>query len=201
MKIPGCLIIILILALLLNRKLRKPSHSEEDFWENERKANSARKKSLDNLHYITIPTDSLPFFYDFDKKLDEIQNHVTELAGKKIVNLTGITNTRLKLDYGASNLDTLSGYDDNFTDLARTVYSWGLRLSELGQDAAAIAVLEFGVACGIDIYNHYMLLGQLYVKHGQSSKLPELITSAESLPSLTRDRTVRDLKALADSSV
>ncbi len=200
--IPGCLILVLIFIIWLRYELKKSSHNEDAFWETEAKANKTRKKPLDSLYYITIPTDSLPFFYDFDKKLDKIQEKILELSSKKIVNLSGITNTQLKLEYGAANLDTLTEYDENFTELTRTLYEWATCLRDLDKLDAAITVLEYGITnCHIDTYNHYMLLGKLYVANGQHNKLPELINSADSLDCLMHDSIIRDLTMLSDYTV
>lgn len=200
--IPGCLVLIIIFIIWLRYELKKDrSATIDEFFKKEEQANATRKKSLDSLHYIIIPTDSLPFFYNFDKKLEEIQNRIKELSSKKIVNLSGITNTQLKLDYGAANLETLSEYDENFTVFTRTVYEWGSYLHEIGKDDAAITVLEYGVSCKVDTYNHYMLLGKLYVANGQHNKLPELIDSAKSLNCMLRDNIVRDLTMLEDYTV
>jgi len=197
MKLPGGLVLLAIFLAWLHYKLKKSSkNTDAAFWEREAEANSTRKKSLDDLHYITIPENSLPFFYNFDKKLDEIQEHVKELSEKPIVNLTGISNTDLKLSYGAANLETLSEYDENFTDLARTLYAWAERFHELGLNDDAIAVLEFGVDCKTDIYNHYMLLGKLYVESDQKHKIPDLINIAKKLNSLNSDKIVADLELL-----
>ena len=119
-----------------------------------------------------------------------------ELAEKPIVNLTGISNTDLKLTYGAANLESLSSYDENFTDLARTLLAWAERFHELGLNDDAIAVLEFGVDCKTDIYNHYMLLGKLYVESDQKHKIPDLINIAKKLNSLNSDKIVADLELL-----
>lgn len=199
--IPGCLVLVLIFIIWLRYELKKSTSNDDAFWETEAKANTIRKKSLNSLYYITIPTDSLPFFYDFDKKLDEIQSRIMELASKKIVNLSGITNTQLKLEYGAANLEVLSEYDENFTELTRTLYEWAVCLRDLNKNDAAIKVLEYGITCNIDTYNHYMLLGKLYVANGQHNKLPELINSADSLNCLMRDSIIRDLTMLSDYTV
>jgi len=197
MKLPGGLVLLAIFLVWLHYKLRKSSKNNDSvFWEKEALANSTRKKSLDDLHYITISENSLPFFYNFDKKLDEIQEHVKELAQKPIVNLTGISNTDLKLSYGAANLEVLSQYDENFTALAHTLLAWAERFHELGLNDDAITVLEFGADCKTDIYNHYMLLGKLYVESGQKHKITDLINAANELNSLNRDRIIEDLEKL-----
>jgi len=67
--IPGCLILVLIFIIWLRYELKKSTHNEDAFWETEAKANKTRKKPLDSLYYITIPTDSLPFFMILIKNL------------------------------------------------------------------------------------------------------------------------------------
>ena len=80
--------------------------------ERERKANSVRKKSLNELEYVSIPYESLPFMEDTDETpLDEVlrsdQEAIRSFEDKKMVNFTGISNTDLKETYGVANLTVL----------------------------------------------------------------------------------------------
>ncbi|MBQ9765046.1 MAG: hypothetical protein IJW18_02470 [Lachnospiraceae bacterium] len=120
-----------------------------------------------------------------------------ELSEKPIVNLTGLSNTDLKLKYGAGNLDILSEYDENYIELVRTVFEWANRFHELGIDDDCISVLEFGIDhCQTDIYNHYMLLANLYVESEQQHKIPDLINSASMINSMNRDIIINALNSL-----
>ena len=113
-----------------NRRIRK---SRDEFWAKEIRANSVRRKPLDNVDFLAVPYDELPF--DLEKDDDVIKECTGELLDLKeepIANFTGITNTDLKLEYGAPNITTLSKADTNYTLLVRNLQKWAERLHELG---------------------------------------------------------------------
>ena len=105
---------------------------------------------------------------------------------KRILNLTGVSNTDLKLQYGAANLPELMQYDQNFTLLARTLNTWGQRLQELSYTQEAVCVLAFAVSVKSDIRATWQLLAQLYAESGDFSKIQEMKTAAAELNSLTK---------------
>ena len=105
--------------------------SSEAFWEKERQANITRKKDISNLDFITVPVNQLPFPETGREDISDIQKHILALASGKIVNFTGISNTELKLRYGAPNLDILSEYDKNYLELVRSLYRYGKYLYDL----------------------------------------------------------------------
>jgi hypothetical protein len=184
-----------------SRMSRKERNLQDTFWERENRANSTRKKSLDGLPYITIPLQELPVSSNSgnaasDSELASIEKELLELSQKKIVNFTGITNTELKLQYGAPNLDVLTQYDENFTCLCRLLFSWGKKLDALSRQTEAIQVLEYGVRIGTDIRGHYLLLADLYKKTQAPQKIQSLIDRAEALDSLNKNGIIRGLIAL-----
>lgn len=197
MRFPSTLACILVFVLWLSYELKKSSghaKGKKSFLELDAEANSVRKKPLDSLHYITIPTESLPFFSGIDEKLTSYQETVQMLSKKPIVNLSGITNIDLKMEYGAANLPILSQYDQNFTLLARTLLQWGTRLHELGYDHEAVQVLSFGIDCQTDARGNYILLAQLYQAQGNQSAIEHLISVAETLRTSQKDGICRELK-------
>ncbi len=200
MRFPALFAIFVTFLFWLSYELRKAKKHDTDssasFWQREAQADNVRRQSLDNLDYITIPLDSLPFFYGIDEKLDEVQKNVTELAPCTIVNLSGYTNTELKLMYGPANLPALTEYDQNFTRLVRALYQWGNRLSEIGHDTDAVQVLEYAVSIKSDVTAGYLLLGKLYQKQGMLQKIDALITDASSLNTLLKDNLIQQLKTL-----
>jgi hypothetical protein len=103
MKFPFLATFILFIVLFnirIRLVSRKEEQKEEKFWDRELRSNSVRKKSLDTLEYVHLPYDLLPFgTAGDDENLKEIENELTALKDLKIVNLTGITNTDLKLEY------------------------------------------------------------------------------------------------------
>ena len=61
LKILASLIILIaVVAHATKRQQRIAENSEKEFWARERKANSVRKKPLDDLDYVKIPLDKLP---------------------------------------------------------------------------------------------------------------------------------------------
>lgn len=178
---------------------KKTKSMDEPFWERERLANQTRKQPLDSLSYIIIPLDFLPFIKDTEnEKLQECQQSITTLSSQKIVNLTGISNTDLKLTYGVANITVLSEYDQNYTLLIRTLHAWGRELYDSGLKAEAQTVLEYAVSCKSDIKGTYSLLADIYTETNMYDKIDSLIESAESLDSLTRNVI---LSCLRDKSV
>ena len=179
-----------------NRKHKKMvEKSENDFWETEKKANSTRKKSLDHLIYITIPFEKLPM--DTLKENPEITEYhrlLTELSTQKIVNLTGFTNTDLKLAYGTANINCLSDYDQNYTLLVRTLQSWAELLYVSGYIAQAQTILEFSISTDTDVSHSYYLLADIYDVNGETEKKLELINIAEKLNSSMHKVIVRTLQ-------
>ena len=155
---------------------------------------STRKKSMADLTLITIPLEELPITPTEDEKLQEYQNFITFLSKKDIINLTGISNTDLKLAYGVPNFPYLSECDQNFTELARTLNQWGSRLLELNRQADARKVLEFAVSCKSDVSATYRMLSSLYVQSKERGKILDLIKTAETLDTLLKNNILADLE-------
>ncbi|MCR4806474.1 MAG: hypothetical protein K5857_02250 [Lachnospiraceae bacterium] len=170
--------------------------------EEERVANSVRKKSLDELEYITIPFESLPFFEEGDDGRDEVlkndEESILSLKDKKIVNFTGISNTDLKLTYGAPNLPILSEYDLNYTNMVKSLDSWGNHLLERGYKDKARKVFEFAVECRTDLKSSYIPLADLYVEGFEFDKLDRLTEAAGSINSIMKGPILRALKDKGD---
>lgn len=198
-QIPSLLLIIILIFWFNVARIRiskKAARKKEGFWEKEQEANRTRKQSLDTLDYIYLPLKELPFMETDDDTLNEIQDEIRRISEKKIVNLTGFSNTDLKLKYGAPNLDTLTQYDENFTTLARLLYRWGTRLHELCFDKEAVFILELGISYATDIRAHYVLLANLYIREGRKSDIQNLISRAAELNSLNKNPIIRSLQEL-----
>lgn len=175
------------LTCQLSKSAKLNQKAEKDFWQRERNANSVRRKSLDNLNYINIPLDKLPVTVLSDnEQIKSCIDQIIALQEVKIVNLTGFTNTDLKLEYGTANITQLSEYDQNYTLLARTLYKWGSLLYEAGYLSEAVLPLEFAISTGTDISGNYKLLATIYKDKGQVSKIEDLIAAAENLNSIMK---------------
>lgn len=197
MKYPIFLCFAVLALFTLISSKRKKNTANEEFWERERKANSVRKKPLDTLNYITIPIEQLPIQKNTtDEVLLEYQERIIALSEQKIVNLTGISNTDLKLQYGAPNITTLMSFDQNFILLAGTLYKWAAHLYELGLKNEAAIVLEFGISCKTDVKGNYVLLAQIYQENGYPEKIDHLIEVARTLNSLMKNPIITHLEEI-----
>lgn len=183
------------IAFSIHRQKNNVADMEDEFWDREYKANSTRRKPLDDLDYIKIPLDSLPIDkYNDDSKINEYSSTIVELSKSPIVNLTGISNTDLKLKYGAPNIDILSTYDGRYTTLASTLQKWALALYEKEDFEAAKSVLEFAVSTRTDVSASYRLLATIYKKNGDDTSIEKLIPIASSINSPLKDSIIEYLK-------
>ena len=188
------MIFVIWYAYERNKITRIAEKKSELFWETERKANATRKKPLNDLVKITIPLDTLLVMPAKDEKLAELQEYITTLSQKDIINLTGISNTDLKLTYGAPNFSYLSACDQNFTELARTLNQMAKRLLELEMEPEAQKVLEFAVECKTDVSTTYEMLSGIYAKKKQGEKILQLIDVVETLNTLLKPKILADLE-------
>lgn len=199
MKIPlfASLILFCIwLSFSIVRSRRKGERAERDFWEKEALADRARRQPLDQLAYIEIPYDTLPFALMPDDPalaaaVADCHRILNGFRDKKAVNLTGISNTDLKLTYGAPNITILTEYDENYTLLVRTMQKWADLLLKAGFEQEAVAVMEFCIDTRTDISATYRTLARIYRERGDQDKLRHLHETADGLLSIMRQPILR----------
>ncbi len=188
------LILIVVIGFAVRRGKDQYARDEADFWEKERRANSTRRKSLDGLKLISVPLDRLPTdVCTDDPRIAEYVEIVTGLAETRIANLTGISNTDLKLQYGAPNITELSKYDQRYTALASTLQRWADALLEKGERDAAQVILEYAVEIGTDVSGTYRALAKLYDEAGDKDSIRALIPKAEALNTPMKDSILHAL--------
>lgn len=190
---------LIIFSLVINhaikRNKKKSASTEQNFWTRERQANSVRRKSLDNLNYIHIPLEQLPTdILPENDSAAECLRLIRELSSQKIVNLTGYTNTDLKLEYGTANLTFLSEYDQNYTLLVRTLQQWADILLDAGYVREAEALMEFALSTNTDISKTYYKLAEIYSARGENFQIEQLIEKARCLRSANKNTIVRTLQ-------
>lgn len=198
MKLPflaSFLVFIIIVAIFNKKNTNTRRKINEEYWQRERDSNFIRKKSLDNLEYISIPFSSFPMnIAAEDDIIASCHRDLESLREEKIVNFTGYTNTDLKMEYGTANITILTQYDQNYTLFVRTLQEWGKRLYELGYSDEALTVLEYAVSTRTDISATYYLAASIYKEKGQTDKIKHLLFVADTLQSAMRGPIVRTLK-------
>lgn len=188
------IIVVVLISIGKRRQKKVSAEQEESFWERERRANSVRRKSLDDLNYITIPLETFPtHILQQDRVVMECIEILESLTSQKIVNFTGYSNTDLKLEYGTANISLLSEYDQNFTVLVRTLQKWADVLLEAGHIKEACILMEYAVNIGTDISRTYDKLAQYYSSQGDSDSIERLKHMAGKLHSSNKDIILRHL--------
>lgn len=192
--LPYFIILLAIFQFFLRKNSKKHEELNKDFWKREREANTVRRKDISGLSYITIP-DSLPMS-DCNDTVIKALNKFYAFKGTKMLNLTGKSNTDLKTAYGAANLDALSEYDDNCTQMLKSIIPLATELNKAGLTDEAAAYLEFGISCHTDITQNYVMLGEYYASKGNKDKIQHLVNVAESLDSLTKKTIISRLDSI-----
>lgn len=188
------ILFLLTLTYFRNKAVHEEKENRDKFWDRENQANQTRRQDISGLPYIEIPLDSLPLGIcttDYCKKLEE---QLTDLSGRKVLNLSSFSNTDLKLTYGAANLPFLTECDQNFTQLSNLLYSYGKALEDNGFCKEAICILEYGVSIKCDMSRLFLLLASLYKKENEPEKIKSLIEKASDLSPLLRDSTIKQLE-------
>ncbi|MEG1847901.1 MAG: hypothetical protein RRX92_03980 [Lachnospiraceae bacterium] len=198
MKFPlfaSFIVFIIWLTYELHKHSRIDESYDQAFWDREALANATRKKSLDALSYITIPLEQLPMeLCTEEEEIQDIHKTLLRLSKATIVNLTGFTNTELKLQYGAPNINRLTEYDQNYTLLVRTLQKWASYLYQKNYLVEAKAILEFAVSTKTDVSSSYKLLADIYLAEGSFEKISDLISIASTLNSAMKNTIVHTLQ-------
>jgi len=193
-------LVSLIICIYMKLTVKGVGSGISDFLDKESRANNVRKQPLDSLSYINFTDSSVKLPKEApNTRIESLCETLQSLYFQKIVNLSGISNTDLKLTYGAANLPLLSEYDQNFTTLSRTLYDLAIELISEGMKDEAKSILEYGVSIGTDISGHYLTLANLYVEANDFDKINHLIAAAENMHSLTKSSTITKLQEILDT--
>ncbi len=197
--LPYFIIILLVIQLYLKKNTNSVKEKLGKFMEKESESNSVRKKDISSLEYINIP-DTLPYLdtpceslSDSNPEIAKYINKINSLKDSKILNLTGISNTDLKMQYGPANLATLSEYDDNYTELVRTIAELTHKLIEINEPDNARPWLEYSISVNTDIKSCYTDLADIYISAGHPEKVRDLIGAARHLNSINKSVIIDNL--------
>lgn len=190
----------ILFSIILKNRQHDDVNGVQAFWERESKANMTPARDISNLNYITLLPDALPFLSNPTQTIAECQKTILALSNCKILDLGGISNTDLKLQYGAANLSRLAQYDENFSSLQRTLAKWGRALKNEGYTLEAAAVLEYALELGCDVRNIYTDLKDLYegLEPGRLEALKQRVATSNT-PS--RDRILSRLEDYNSASI
>lgn len=170
-----------ILAIRRKKQSDRQFEVNEAFLERERAANATRKKDISQLDYLPFSFDRMPPADSQDEEIATYETKMRELSSKKIINLSRLSNTDLKLMYGPANLSELMEYDDNYHLLCILFIGYAKRKSDIGEYGDAIQALEYAMELKIDTSQIYVLLAELYQKQGSPEKIRSIETALSSM--------------------
>lgn len=203
MRLPMLTVMLLIFIIWLQYEIRSSSRSSkkksELFWKRENESNSSRRKDISELEYITLQTERLPLADHEDATVNSYRDTILKLSDKKAINLTGISNTDLKLKYGASNINLLSEYDNNYILIVSILQKWAERLYRTGSLEDSLTVLEYAVSLPTDVTKSYKLLAEIYRSRGSSDKIDALIQLIAKTKITNKDKLINELIMIKQS--
>lgn len=188
------IIVTIYIAIRRSSAMRSEQKLWDDFREREQKANWTRKQDISSLAYVKLPLDALPLGKFDDEVLANYESALRDLSTQPICNLNGVTNTDLKLRYGAANLNTLSQCDTNYSTLVSLLANYGEKLFELSHPEEAKQVLEYSLSLGSDVGKAYELLTAIYKYEGHPEKIDVLFESAKKITSIRKNSILRKLE-------
>ena len=195
--------LVIIFVLWLNYEIRKNDKysrkAMDEFWNREYQANHTRKTDISDMDYITIPFDRLPLDNNPDPSVNSYRDTILSHSNKKILNLSGFSNTELKLKYGVSNIKKLSEYDNNYILLTTTLHKWGERLYLTSYHKEALSVLETALECQTDVHKTYELLGKIYMEQGLLNKFNQLMDKISSTDIRDKEKLLIKLQDILNS--
>ncbi len=205
MGIPVASILILIFVLWLHYEVRKGRKSTKaainHFWQREQDSNLTRRKDISQLEYLSFTLDDLPMEDHEDDTINSYRDTIKTLADYKMINLSGKTNTELKFEYGITNFNLLSEYDNNYTAFVSILQKWASRLLDLGYASKAQAVLEFSIfSCHTDVTKAYRMLANIYIKQNSFEKIGALIEIIHKNKIKDKELLINELRSIPQQS-
>lgn len=193
--------IVIIFQTFLRRSDRITKRAKEEFLEREREASFSRVKEIEQERFISIDINKFPIMNAQDIETDEekyaytLQNAVIEKSSKKMAHFDE-ENLELKKMYGASNLETIIQYEENYTEFLRKLSSWAKALADANRKDDAIKVLEEGMKVGLDYTKSIMLLADLYNEKKDTIALNNLYNLIKQNKSITMDKVAKYIETL-----
>ena len=175
---------VMLMGLVINNAIRRSNirskKTNEAFWEHERSSYKAPSRPTDDLEYVSFPP-GLPIGIPVDDpSLEECQRILKTLSGERIINLSGITNTDIRMSYGKENLPELSKADARYTTLLRSLNTLASGYLGLNYGNEAKVLLEFALSIGSDIKESWINLGRCYLKEDDFDSLSSLRSRADA---------------------
>ncbi|MBE6011859.1 hypothetical protein [Anaeropeptidivorans aminofermentans] len=183
--------VLLIIHSILKFRGRKYGKSFEDFFEEERRANSVRKKEIpENIFYL--PENSflqeLMNEPSLNERILKALNDSYKKSQRKMLQFDQpLTNNEIKYAYGTANLEKIISYEQNYENYLRALNVLARELKESGNLDAAEKVLLNVLHMKPMFFEPYGLIISIYSEKNEKSKLIELQRRTNDMESISRE--------------
>ena len=189
--IPIFFVLFIVFIIYVQVKMKRGTKTpqwNQSFWSKEKASNFARKKDISELDYLEVDQNLLPWDDQADGAIQDAQDDVREILKRPILNLQGMSNADIKLNYGIANFEILSACDQNYARLIRALNQWGEALYQ--SDALDI---------GSDISSTYITLGKIYAQTDRIEQIQPLIERVKEQDFFMRDTVIDKLTGIVRS--
>lgn len=189
--------IVFMIYYFIQRSGKKHKKTVDDFWETEHKANQAAKQNIPDEMFYTPDISGLPFkeyeVNEENKKLIRLQNDVINKSNKKMLQFEEkLSNTELKFQYGAANIQNIVIYEQNYENFIRALNSWSKELLMLEQIDASEKISEYTLSLRPLIFDTYAILIDIYIEKSDKNKLILLRGRINDMKIIREDEFLRN---------
>ncbi len=192
------IVFIIYVQVKMKQGAKKPQWNQS-FWSKEKASNFARKKDISELDYLEIDQNLLPWDDQADGAIQDAQDDVREILKRPILNLQGMSNADIKLNYGIANFEILSACDQNYARLIRALNQWGEALYQSEKLADAESIFSYALDIGSDISSTYITLGKIYAQTDRIEQIQPLIERVKKQDFFMRDTVIDKLTGIVRS--
>lgn len=189
-------IMIFVVCITVYRMIieQRRIQRENEFWDREEDAEHVPPVDLATLSYIHMPPNGFPLVAQ-GEEAEAMEAELLELSQKPLLNLSGMTNTDLKMTYGTANFEKMQEIGEDFDRLEILIVDYSKLLMEQGKFKEATEALEFGIEIKTDISSNFTLLGECYEMLKMTDQLKTLIETAENSKLLLKTKVLDSLYA------
>lgn len=178
-----CLAVFITFCLVLFFRYRyldeKRKNQEQNFFDKEQKARTTVGK-INDSDYEVIPISKFPFNLCEEPSMIEMEEKIKELSNEKLLNLVGISNTDVKLQFGVNHFDEAVVAGEKYDELMGLLVQYAISLEDHGFSKESGDMLEYLVEQDCDIKAAWIALGKYYAANSDFDKLNALYEKVDS---------------------
>ena len=170
----GSIILIIAVALITKRHGNLQDTKNRRFLEEEQAANSARKREIEPELFFYADLENLPHIPENDpfKVLRAAKRTMIRFEKPE-------SNVELKKRYGVAQLESITLYEENFTDFLKSLGDWAQDLYNEKNADSALQVLSYAIELGSEFRGTYRLAAEIYASERDVYALEQLSEMAQ----------------------